>query len=483
MDESARLLGRYALYGEIATGGMATIHFGRLHGDSGFSRTVAIKRLHKQFARDPEFVSMFLDEARLAALIRHPNVVPTLDVVSTEGELFVVMEYVHGESLSTLIKGETAKKQRIPPQVVGAILSGTLQGLHAAHEARDERGEPLSIVHRDVSPHNVLVGVDGAARVLDFGIAKAAGSLHTTRQGEIKGKLPYMAPEQLMGEPATRLADVYAASVCLWEALTGRRLFSGTSEADVLNKVLLDDVPPPSCYAPELSKAVDEVVLRGLSRDPRDRFPSALQMAVALERAFGRIATTHQVSQWMDRIAGPQLQERHQKVQAIEQQGNRASEGQASQRTPSHGTVIADEPSLSAATRGIPVSEREPADPSDPWLTLVSRRQRLKRNLLFVLVAVLVPVLIIVGITAWGGPTRPAAAPASAPPRPALPSAETVAAPASASTDAVLEFPATSSTLAPSAAKAPSVPPSKATCSPPYYFDSAGRKRYKRECF
>jgi len=144
---------------------------------------VAIKRLHKQYARDPEFVSMFLDEARLAARIRHPNVVPTLDVVATEGELFVVMEYVHGESLARLIRDEARKGGYIPPPVAAGILSGTLQGLHAAHEARDERGQPLSIVHRDVSPQNILVGSDGVARVLDFGVAKAAGRILANSSG------------------------------------------------------------------------------------------------------------------------------------------------------------------------------------------------------------------------------------------------------------------------------------------------------------
>ncbi|WP_394836833.1 serine/threonine protein kinase [Pendulispora rubella] len=480
-----RLLGRYALHGEIATGGMATIHFGRLHGDSGFSRTVAIKRLHKQFARDPEFVSMFLDEARLAALIRHPNVVPTLDVLSTEGELFVVMEYVHGESLSLLIKGEAAKKQRIPPQVAAAILSGALQGLHAAHEARDEHGQPLAIVHRDVSPHNVLVGVDGAARVLDFGIAKAAGSLHTTRQGEIKGKLPYMAPEQLMGEPATRLADVYAASVCLWEALTGHRLFSGTSEADVLNKVLLDDVSPPSRYAPEISKAVDDVVLRGLSREPRDRFPTALQMAVALERAFGRIATTHQVGQWMERVAGPQLMDRHRKVQAIEQRSPHSSASHGIPPSSARG-IVAEEPSLSAATSAIPFSEGEPADPSGPWRTMVARRGRVKR--LVVLAVVAVPVLVILIIAAWRGPTQPAVASKRAtPPSASTPSDTVMELPASEPSASSPAMPATadapSAKIVRSAAPKSSAAPPPAACTPPYYFDSAGRKRYKRECF
>src|SRR3954463_9906369 len=150
-----RIVGRYVLYGELASGGMATVHFGRLSGPVGFSRTVAIKRLHPQFAKDPEFVTMFLDEARLCGRIRHPNVVPTLDVVTTSGEIFIVMEYVAGEALSKLMKLASARMLRPTPRVVASIVSSVLHGLHAAHQAKDEHGRELGIVHRDVSPQNV----------------------------------------------------------------------------------------------------------------------------------------------------------------------------------------------------------------------------------------------------------------------------------------------------------------------------------------
>ena len=207
-----QMLGRYALYEKIASGGMASVHIGRLLGPVGFARTVAIKRMHPQFAEDPEFVSMFLDEARLAARIRHPNVVQTLDIVSTDTELFLVMDFVQGESLARLIQSANSAGQHVPPEMVATIMVGVLHGLHAAHEAKDEQGEPLQIVHRDVSPHNVLVGTDGVARVLDFGVAKAAGRAQTTRDGQMKGKVAYMAPEQIRGS-VSRATDVYAASV------------------------------------------------------------------------------------------------------------------------------------------------------------------------------------------------------------------------------------------------------------------------------
>src|SRR5690349_19226664 len=206
-----KLVGRYALFEEIACGGMAAVHVGRLVGPVGFSRTVAIKRLHPQFAKDPEFVTMFLDEARLAARVRHPNVVPTLDVVASQGELFLVMEYVQGEAFARLLHVTKQNGQRIPRDIVCSVLVAVLHGLHAAHEAKSERGEPLGIVHRDVSPQNILVGVDGIPRVLDFGIAKAIGRYQQTGQGVIKGKLGYMPPEQVRGEAIDRRADLYAA--------------------------------------------------------------------------------------------------------------------------------------------------------------------------------------------------------------------------------------------------------------------------------
>jgi len=208
-EQPPRTIGRYTLYGEIAAGGMASVHIGRLVGPVGFLRTVAIKRLHPQYAKDPSFVDMFLDEARLAARIRHPNVVSTLEIVSMEDELFLVMDYVHGESLGRLSRAAADSGTRLPPRVVSSIMVGALLGLHAAHEATNEHGQHLSIVHRDVSPQNILVGTDGVARVADFGVAKAASRVHTTRGGDVKGKISYMAPEQLLQAEIDRRTDLY----------------------------------------------------------------------------------------------------------------------------------------------------------------------------------------------------------------------------------------------------------------------------------
>ncbi len=312
-----RVIGRYALYGEIAAGGMATVHAGRLLGPVGFSRTVAIKRLHPQYAKDPEFVSMFLDEARVAARIQHPNVVSTLDVVALEGELFLVMEYVEGESLARMLRTLRSEKRLMPPKIAGSIICNALYGLHAAHEAKSERGEPLGIVHRDVSPQNILVGVDGAARVLDFGVAKAAGRVQTTREGQVKGKLAYMPPEQLAGEKVDRRLDVYAASVCLWETLTSRRLFDGENEGAVLQQVLNGKVTPPSELVEGLPAGVDEIILKGLRRNPNDRYQTAREMAVDLEDVLG-VEIPRRVGAFVEECAGESIARRAARIKEIE---------------------------------------------------------------------------------------------------------------------------------------------------------------------
>jgi serine/threonine protein kinase len=317
-SDRTAVLGRYALHGEIASGGMAVVYFGKLLGPVGFSRPVAIKRLHPQLARDPALRDMFIDEARLASRIRHPNVVPMLDVVDEAGELLLVMEYVHGESLQQLARAVRARGERIPLRIVLAIMSGVLHGLHAAHEATTEEGEPLNIVHRDVSPQNVLLGVDGVPRVLDFGIARATVRLENTREGIVKGKLAYMAPEQLGGVPVDRRADIFSTSVLLWEMLTGRRLFVRDDGASVLvDKLLRGAIEPPSTHAPELPKLLDAITLHGLARNPEQRFETAREMALALEK-FGDLARPSEIGVWVEGLAAESLAERKGRLKELE---------------------------------------------------------------------------------------------------------------------------------------------------------------------
>jgi eukaryotic-like serine/threonine-protein kinase len=309
------VIGRYALFDELAAGGMATVHLGRLLGPSGFGRTVAIKRLHSHFLKDQEFITMFMDEARIVARIRHPNVVPMVDVVQSDKGLFLVMEYVHGETLSKLMRASRASREKISPKIVTAVLHGALLGLHSAHETRNAAGALLNVVHRDVSPQNIMVGLDGVARMLDFGIAKAAGRAQVTREGQIKGKLAYMAPEQIRGQ-VDRRSDVFAASVVLWEALAGRRLHEGSKDVEIVTRVVQGKFPKPSEFT-ELPEGLDEIVLRGLAVDTKKRYASARDMALDLEQKVG-LATASEVTAWVERLAEKDLETRSQKIAAME---------------------------------------------------------------------------------------------------------------------------------------------------------------------
>jgi serine/threonine-protein kinase len=362
---------------------MATVHFGRLLGPVGFSRTVAIKRLHAQYAGDPEFVSMFLDEARLAARIRHPNVVPTLDVVATEGELFLVMEYVAGESLAKLTRGQHRASNRL----ISAVMAGALHGLHAAHEAKDERGNPLGIVHRDVSPQNILVGTDGVPKILDFGVAKASGRTQHTREGQIKGKLSYMPPEQLRGSNVTRTTDIYAAGVILWEIVTGQRLFGGDNEGVVITRILEGKVAPPSQIVIQNMRGatindrvmdellgLDRVILRALDQNPERRYTTAREMAIDLERTV-QPATASEVGEWVEAVARDVLANRANKVHEIESSNSGSLEAERVMNALSpKATVTA--PQMNAQTGGefaatmampnAPVSRPDASRPSLP---------------------------------------------------------------------------------------------------------------------
>jgi serine/threonine-protein kinase len=295
---------------------MATVHYGRQQGAAGFARMVAIKRVHEHLAQDPAFVTMFLDEARLAARIRHPNVVQIFDVVAEGDELSLVMEYIHGETLAGLSK-RLRGKGTIPVPVAAAILVGALDGLHAAHEAKGSSGEPLNVVHRDLSPQNVLVGADGVARVLDFGVAWANARVHQTEDGKVRGKLRYIAPEMLRGDPIDRRADVYAAGVLLWEALAGRPLFGGKPEAEIVDDILFNPIPRVDSVAPDVPAALAAVVARALARPRDERYRTASEFARAVEGATP-VALVSQVATWVEELLGPELAKRAAALERIE---------------------------------------------------------------------------------------------------------------------------------------------------------------------
>ncbi len=284
-NDSKRRLDRYELIGELASGGMATVFLGRLGGVGGFQRFVAIKRLHPHLASEEEFIEMFLDEARLAAGIHHPHVVPILEVGESDSGYYLVMEYVEGDTLARLMARSLARAQPIPRPVLIRIVLDALAGLHAAHELLDPDGNPVNLVHRDVSPQNVLVGVDGCSRITDFGVAHAASRLQNTRADRLKGKLAYMSPEQARSGAVDQRADVFAMGIILWEVLAAKRLFKGDTEAITLQKVTVEPIPRLALAVPELHPAIEQVCHKALERDPDRRYRTAADMAEALERA------------------------------------------------------------------------------------------------------------------------------------------------------------------------------------------------------
>jgi eukaryotic-like serine/threonine-protein kinase len=318
MSEITRLE-NYELLAELASGGMASVYIARQTGIARTERLVVVKRVHPHLLRMPKFREMFHDEARVASLVQHPNVARLLDVLDHDGELLIVLEYIESVSLSALQHSLREKGERLAPAVAVRIVSDVLEGLQAAHDAKDLRGEPLEIVHRDVSPQNIVVGTDGRSRLIDFGIAKASARLTETTGGNIKGKLSYMSPEQAKASDVDRRSDLFSAGIVLHEALTGKRLFQADGTADgshVLLKILLDVIEPPSSIAPDVPVALDAVVEKSLERVRDERYQSAAEFRNALV-ATQAPAAIEEVAREVERVAGPTLAARREELSLI----------------------------------------------------------------------------------------------------------------------------------------------------------------------
>jgi eukaryotic-like serine/threonine-protein kinase len=290
---------------------MAAIYVARAIGVAGFERLFAIKVLHPHLAYEHEFVTMFLDEARLAARIRHPNVISTFEVSDTgDAGYYLVMEYIEGDHLGALMREANKARKRLPASVTLRVVVDALAGLSAAHELTDESGNPLCLVHRDVSPQNIMVGSDGIARLTDFGVAKAASRISNTREGQFKGKLAYMAPEHASDGNADQRSDLFAMGTILWEGLTGQRLFKADNHAATLNKVCLEPIPMPSAVDSDLA-VFDSVLEKALERDPEKRFQTATDFIDAIEAKaskLGGIAKPREISNIVREYATEKLQ-------------------------------------------------------------------------------------------------------------------------------------------------------------------------------
>ena len=275
------MLDRYILLRRLAVGGMAELYIAQQRGAAGFSKIVALKRILSHLAEDPTFTRMFLDEARLASGLTHPNLAQVLDFGEFDGEYFLTMEYVHGRNLLQLLRAQDGRT--LPLACSLSIVAAVGRGLHDLHEQTSPDGRPLGLVHRDVSPSNVLVSFDGKVKLTDFGIAKAMELTSATRSGTFKGKLGHSSPEQARGEDIDRRSDVFCLGILLYEATTGARAFSGPNEFAVLGKVARGAYEPPEDVAPGYPEGVSEIVARALAVDPDDRYPTAAAVADAIE--------------------------------------------------------------------------------------------------------------------------------------------------------------------------------------------------------
>jgi|GEM_PF-785961 len=279
--------GQYVLVRKLAEGGMAEIFLAKLLGADDFERNVVIKRMLPHLSSIPDFVEMFREEARLAAKLSHPNIVQIQELGFTEGCYYICMEHLAGEDFSTTLRLAGRKRQYVPFPVVLRVLIDAAQGLHYAHEFCNASGQPLNIVHRDISPSNLYLTYQGQVKVLDFGIAKAESRLVNTRTGVVKGKYMYMAPEQAQGKEVDRRADVFALGVSLYEALTHVRPFSRENDLAVLNALLQGEFKRPCELRPDLPKALEAIVLKAMAYNPGDRYPTAEAFAEDLEAFLG----------------------------------------------------------------------------------------------------------------------------------------------------------------------------------------------------
>ncbi len=350
---------------------MATVFLARLGGAGGFQRLVAIKRLHPHLAKDADFVQMFLDEARLAARLHHPHVVPILEIGESEG-YYLVMEYVEGDTLARLLARSAQAARPLPTKVSVRIALDTLAGLHAAHELVDDDGRPLEIVHRDVSPQNVLIGVDGSSKIADFGVARAASRLTTTRSGQLKGKLSYMAPEQARGKPLDRRADIFAMGIVLWEMLAQKRLFKGEGEADTLERVLNAEIPHLEKVAPHVPKPLADVAMKALDRDVDARFATAAEFGDALEqaaRSVDLLGSPKDVAEQLQAVIGTDISQQREAVRAWLARSEPSRSGAS---RPSAPPPSASKPGIADSATKIEAGRATREVPRDPTVSSVS---------------------------------------------------------------------------------------------------------------
>ncbi|MDF2691901.1 MAG: uncharacterized protein K0S65_284 [Labilithrix sp.] len=389
-------IGRYDVLLPLASGGAGTVYLARQRGVGGFDREVALKLTHRAVVHESEMSDELIEEAKLATRIRHPNVVAVLDAGEDPQGVFLIMQYVEGETLAGLLRGARKGERELPLPIALRMLLDGISGLHAAHELKSERGEPLSLVHRDFSPQNLLVGVDGIGRLSDFGIAKALSRAGVTATGTVKGKLGYMSPEQVRGKSLDRRSDVWAAGVVAWEILTRKRLFTAADQQAVLFKIVSETAPRARSVNPDIPEALDEVVAGALARDPEQRIASAEDLRRRIDAAATSagiaIASTSDVARFMEESLAEKLASRHAQIAAARAKLNAYDDSS---------TII--EPSF-VRRHAMEVAEWDDAGANE-------RRPRTRTRSLFVTAAIAIPSVFIASRLLTPSEHRPTIAP------------------------------------------------------------------------
>ncbi len=379
-------LGKYEIIEKLATGGMAEIFLARASGMLGFQKLVVIKRILPHLASRNDFIQMFLDEARIATTLNHPNVIHTHEVGVHGKSYFIVMEYLAGEDVRSIGRRLIRDGERMPLEHALNIAIGVVAGLHYAHEKRDFDGRPLDIVHRDVTPQNVIVSYDGGVKLLDFGIAKASNRINETRSGSFKGKVPYLSPEQCRGEPLDRRTDLFSVGILLYEMTLGRRLFRGETDFQILKQIADGAVTPPRAVDPEYDEQLEAIVMRALESDPQRRFQNARELEEALEQLahdrrlklsplsladFMQRIFSDKLGEWQRvNAAGDARQlEAHFAQLAAEREADLASEEASAQSVNEPLPGLPADPEVQLATTPAPVPEAKPPA-RGAWLVL-----------------------------------------------------------------------------------------------------------------
>ncbi len=330
-------IGKYELLKQLAVGGMAEIYLARQSGPEGFSKLVVIKRILENLAAQERFVQMFLDEARVAARFNHPNIVQIFDLGREEDAFYIAMEYIPGEDIKSLVRRCAKRRQRIPIEHVVRIFSGVLDGLHYAHAQRTLDGQHVGVVHRDVSPHNIIVSFQGTAKLLDFGIAKARSEISTTIPGRVKGKHAYMSPEQVHAQDLDGRSDIFAAGIVMYELLTWSRLFKRSKHIETLRAVCEAPIRPPRELNPDIDPALEAIVLKALAREREQRYQTAQQMQMDLEDYLlqsGKRSNTVLIGQFMQQLFSEKLEAQEKALTQVHADNLESAVLQAEEKEP-----------------------------------------------------------------------------------------------------------------------------------------------------